>query len=185
MLFLLKESPKVYLDGKPGYYFYFIFSVFRMKVIRSNSNPEITEKLSDLDLNRIRNVRQSCDPIPVEEMCDKNIPVSPLPYSRRPRSNTIDSTSPVKSRRLDSSLPPIKQERSNVISPQFMFLQLYQAAGMSTSYTEKPMVIPKTKQYENSLKIMDRIPCQVRKYFSSTICSRILEKKTKYLKRFT
>ena len=133
----------------------------RMKVIRSNSNPEITEKLSELDLNRIRNVRQSCDPIPEEEMCDKNIPVSPLPYSRRPRSNTIDSTSPVKSRRLDSSLPLIKQERNNVISPQFMFLQLYQAAGMSTSYTEKPLVIPKTKQFENSLKIMDRIPCQV------------------------
>ena len=38
-----------------------------MKVARSNSNPEIIEKLSDLDLRG----RQSCDPIPEEETATK------------------------------------------------------------------------------------------------------------------
>ena len=31
---------------------------------------------------------------------------------------------------------------------------------MSTSYTEKPLVIPKTRQFDTSLKILDMIPCQ-------------------------
>jgi len=136
----------------------------RLKVARSNSNPEITELLSDLDLSRIRNNRQSCDPIPEEESTFKSTFNDPPLISPRRRSNTIDTTSPVKSRRVTmdsvSSLQQMKLERSNVISPQFMFLQLYQAAGMSTSYTEKPLVIPKTRQFDTSLKILDMIPCQ-------------------------
>jgi len=129
----------------------------RMKVARSNSNPEIIEKLSDLDLRG----RQSCDPIPEEETATKLSAFNQLSSTRRPRSNTFDSTSPIKNRRIEAGLPPpLKQERSNVISPQFMFLQLYQAAGMSTTYTEKPLALPNTKPFEKSLKILDMIPCQ-------------------------
>ena len=43
------------------------------------------------------------------------------------------------------------------ISPQSMFLQLYQAAGLPTSYTEK--LLSATKSIEGSLMNLDKIFC--------------------------
>merc|ERR1719228_445494 len=45
------------------------------------------------------------------------------------------------------------------ISPQFLFLQLYQAAGIPTNYSEKPLLLPNTKSIESSLRNLDRIFC--------------------------
>ena len=46
------------------------------------------------------------------------------------------------------------------MSPQFMFLQLYQATGLGSSAGgDKPILIPSSKSIESSLKILDRIFC--------------------------
>ena len=46
------------------------------------------------------------------------------------------------------------------MSPQFMFLQLYQATGLGASAGgDKPILIPSSKSIESSLKILDRIFC--------------------------
>ena len=40
-----------------------------------------------------------------------------------------------------------------------MFLQLYQAAGLTAACTDKPLLLPNSKSIESSLKILDRIFC--------------------------
>ena len=49
--------------------------------------------------------------------------------------------------------------QAGAISPQFMFLQLYQAAGLTAACTDKPLLLPNSKSIESSLKILDRIFC--------------------------
>ena len=78
----------------------------------------------------------------------------------RPRAVTISSgQSPSKAKdgHLDqaraSCVPP------PALSPQFMFLQLYQAAGLSAVSSEKPILLPNNKTVETSLRILDRIFC--------------------------
>ena len=43
----------------------------------------------------------------------------------------------------------------------FSFIQ---AAGLPAAWTEKPLPIPNTKPFENTLKILDMIPCQERHF---------------------
>jgi len=56
---------------------------------------------------------------------------------------------------------PQERERGSwsTFSPQFVFLQLYQAAGLPTSYAEKPHKLPSSRTIETSLKILDTIFC--------------------------
>ena len=84
--------------------------------------------------------------------------LSPAPVPRT-RAATI-STSPTKVPR-SAPIPPPAPDRGGgaAISPQFLFLQLYQAAGLPTNYTEKPLLLPATKSIESSLRNLDRIFC--------------------------
>ena len=123
-------------------------------VQRSNSSPSIGEEVKtrlELDLAGNGNTRCSTITETEEESVDSS--PSPLP---RPRAATI-STSPTKVPRSMAS-SSFTSERCGVtnISPQFIFLQLYQAAGLPTSYTEKPLLLPCSKNTESSIRILDR-----------------------------
>ena len=43
--------------------------------------------------------------------------------------------------------------QAGAISPQFMFLQLYQAAGLTAACTDKPLLLPNSKSIESSYKM--------------------------------
>jgi len=129
----------------------------KSSVQRSNSSPSIgaesLKRLSELDLaGGSRNLR--CGTIKESE--EEGTDNSPIPQPRL-RAATI-STSPTKLPR-PTSLPTSDRGGGMTISPQFMFLQLYQAAGLPTSYTEKPLLLPATKSIESSLRNLDRIFC--------------------------
>ena len=53
-----------------------------------------------------------------------------------------------------ASAPRVSVPVAGAISPQFMFLQLYQAAS-----TDKPLLLPNSKSIESCVKILDRIFC--------------------------
>jgi len=157
----------------------------RTPVKRSNSNPEIGETMVPLDCevnNRPRS-RQSYDPIPeMEEEMTASSPLPKLSRDLRPRHSTADdipSTPPVQQRdrahtistpsptkpKPRPSFPSLveqasmgKQDKSSGISPQFMFLQLYQSL-MPTAYADKPLLLPQSNAINSSLKILDTIPC--------------------------
>ena len=79
--------------------------------------------------------------------------ISPAPP--RPRTVTF-SASPTKPARPAPAPTP---ERPGAVSTQFLFLQLYQAAGISNSYTDKPLLLPPSKAVESSLRNLVRIFC--------------------------
>ena len=58
-----------------------------------------------------------------------------------------------------ASAPRVSVPVAGAISPQFMFLQLYQAAGFSAASTDKPLLLPNSKSIESCVKILDRIFC--------------------------
>ena len=86
-----------------------------------------------------------------ENAVDQDPPLTP-----RPRAFTLSAASTPSSRGTTSS----SGGGNGAISPQFMFLQLYQATGLaSAAGGDKPIMIPNTKSVESSLKILDRIFC--------------------------
>jgi len=129
-------------------------------VQRSNSSPSIGEDGGtrlELDLaGGSGGRRMQCGTIAETEEDAGDLSPAPVP---RARAATI-STSPSKLSR-PSTLPPASSERGGgvAISPQFLFLQLYQAAGIPTNYSEKPLLLPNTKSIESSLRNLDRIFC--------------------------
>jgi len=126
-------------------------------VQRSNSSPSIGEEVKTrLELDLAGNGKTRCSTITETEEESVDSSPSPLP---RPRAATI-STSPTKVPRSMAS-SSFTSERCGVtnISPQFIFLQLYQAAGLPTSYTEKPLLLPCSKNTESSIRILDRMFC--------------------------
>ena len=103
-------------------------------VMRSNSTPSMGD---------------GCDTITESESESQESGDS----APRPRAVTFSSPSKGKPERLSGGNNP------GNICPQFMFLQLYQATGLSATASEKPILLPATKQFENSLKILDRMYC--------------------------
>jgi len=126
-------------------------------VQRSNSSPSIGEEGGtrlELDLAGGGGRRTRCGTIAETEEDGGDLSPAPVP---RTRAATI-STSPTKLPR--SPLAPSSDRGGGAaISPQFLFLQLYQAAGIPTNYTEKPLLLPNTKSIESSLRVLDRIFC--------------------------
>ena len=107
-------------------------------VLRSNSNPSIGD---------------SCHTITESE---ESLDTGGLETTSRPRAVTFSSPSKAKPERLSGGS---NSGTSGNICPQFMFLQLYQAAGLSAASGEKPILLPNTKTVEASLRILDRIFC--------------------------
>ena len=52
-----------------------------------------------------------------------------------------------------SSLQLFIVVQAGAVSPQFMFLQLYQAAGLTAACTDKPLLLPNSKSIESSYKM--------------------------------
>ena len=77
---------------------------------------------------------------------------APIP---RTRAATV-STSPMK---LPRSAPLPPAPGGAAISPHFLLLQLPQAAGIPTSYTEKPLLLPATNSIMSSLRNLNGIFC--------------------------
>jgi len=126
-------------------------------VQRSNSSPSIGEEGGtrlELDLAGGGGRRPRCGTIAETEE-DGDLSPAPVP---RTRAATI-STSPTKLPRSAPLAPSSDRGGGAAISPQFLFLQLYQAAGIPTNYTEKPLLLPNTKSIESSLRVLDRIFC--------------------------
>jgi len=157
----------------------------RAPVKRSNSNPEIGESLVPLDMEPASRPksRQSYDPIPELEEENVNSPTPKMrdlrrgsiasvvddfpstpPAQPRDRAHTISTPSPTKPKSRPSfpslveQVTMSKQEKTAGISPQFMFLQLYQSL-MPTAYSDKPLLLPQSNPIMSSLKILDTIPC--------------------------
>ena len=107
-------------------------------VLRSNSNPSIGD---------------TCHTITESE---ESLETGGLDTMSRPTAVTFSSPSKAKPERL--SVGSNSDNPAN-ISPQFMFLQLYQAAGLSAGSSDKPILLPNTKTMETSLRILDRIFC--------------------------
>ena len=80
----------------------------------------------------------------------------PQPQTR-PRAVTFSS--PAASSSSAAAARPAGPTTAGAVSPQFMFLQLYQATGLSSGAVEKPIMVPSSKSVESSLKILDRIFC--------------------------
>jgi len=132
----------------------------RASVQRSNSSPSIGGEGGQvgtrLELDLAGSRRARCGTIAETEEEGGDLTPGPLP---RTRAATI-STSPTKLPR-SAPLPSTPSDRGGgaAIFPQFIFLQLYQAAGLPTSYTEKPLLLPASKSIESSLRNLDRIFC--------------------------
>jgi len=132
----------------------------KVTVQRSNSSPSIgggegRQSGTKIELDLAGTKRTRCGTITETE--EEGVELLPAPLQRT-RAATI-STSPTKLPR-SAPTPPASSERGGVaISPQFLFLQLYQAAGLPNSYTEKPLLLPASKSIENSLRNLDRIFC--------------------------
>ena len=127
-------------------------------VQRSNSSPSIGEEGEmrlELDLASEGGRRARCGTIAETEEDGGDLSPAPVP---RARAATI-STSPTKLPRSAPLAPSSDRGGAAAISPQFLFLQLYQAAGIPTNYTEKPLLLPNTKSIESSLRVLDRIFC--------------------------
>ena len=130
-------------------------------VQRSNSSPSIGGEVGQGGSSRIEldlaggGRRARCGTIAEQEEDSVDSP-APIPRTRA----ALISTSPTKLPR-SAPHPPSPSDRGGgeAISPQFLFLQLYQAAGIPTSYTEKPLLLPATKSIESSLRNLDRIFC--------------------------
>ena len=107
---------------------------------RSNSDPEILDKLTPLDLNRIKAL-QICDSIPEEGNTSQGTSPGNQPGQRiRARSNTIDSSSPTKpvkrmerlmmiaaSKKAAATAPHLRKD----VTPELMLEQLLRAGGIS------------------------------------------------------
>ena len=106
------------------------------KVLRSSSTPSMEEGEGE-----------TCDTITESEE-------SPDTSGLRPRAVTFSSPSKARPERLSSVS---SSSNSSQVCPQFMFLQLYQAAGLTAGSNEKPILLPSTKTVETSLRILDRI----------------------------
>jgi len=133
----------------------------KTSVQRSNSSPsigvEVGQSSTRIELDLAGGGRRArCGTIAETEEDGADLSPAPVP---RTRAATI-STSPTKVPR-SAPIPPPAPDRGGgaAISPQFLFLQLYQAAGLPTNYTEKPLLLPATKSIESSLRNLDRIFC--------------------------
>ena len=126
----------------------------RAEVTKSASSPSI----GDISPGTAASRQDKCATISEEEanLCQSLEPGQPQPMAR-PRAVTISSgQSPAST---PASAPRVSVPVAGAISPQFMFLQLYQAAGFSAASTDKPLLLPNSKSIESSLKILDRIFC--------------------------
>jgi len=127
----------------------------KIKVNRSNSDPEIMDTVSPLDLNRLK---KNYDPIPEEG----NTAGARAMHRHRARSNTIDSSSPTKPVKRMERLMTLKSKQDE-ITPENMLDQLLLTAGMTTAdylSADQCLAIPKSRQFDTSLRILDMMPCQ-------------------------
>lgn len=122
-------------------------------VTRSASSPSI----GDLGPGTAASKQDKCATISEEDNLYQTLePGQPQPMAR-PRAVTISSgQSPAST---PTAAPRVSVPMAGAISPQFMFLQLYQAAGFPAASADKPLLLPNSKSIESSLKILDRIFC--------------------------
>ncbi|XP_040576588.1 tuberin [Lepeophtheirus salmonis] len=148
--------------------------------------PEVEEDLrSGTDLRRRQSDAWRKSLPPSNEENQNNIPLNSSPNSsfesnlnepamRTTRSHTISVSSP-RNRVLNKPLQPTtgivgrpgiggigsgeKNDKVSGISPQFVFLMLYQSSTFGNAASlEKPLLLPSNKITENSIKNLDRIP---------------------------